>query len=187
MASKLAVTLTEAELKQKTPAKLRHAYIDLADNYNRIIENEILLCPKCNEFKQRKNFYTDRSFNSGHFPVCKQCLQFMSEQRDDTRKPVNETKHSFQMVLRFMNKPYIDRLYESIHKRKVEKIPNTDVGELSILPNYLTVINSFPQYKDKTWDNSEFGEVTSIDDVTETNYELYKDIIEAARNRFGDG
>ncbi len=187
MASKLAVTLTESEIKSKTPAKLRKDYLDLADNYNRIIENEILLCPKCNEFKKNTFFYTDRSYGSQRFPICKQCLQLMSEQRDDIRKPVNETKESFQKVLRFMDKPYFDRLYEQIFKRKVENKPNDEVGELSILPNYMTVINSFPQYSGKTWADSDFGNIVSIDedDVEETK--IVKSTVIDGKKHFGSG
>lgn len=187
MATRLVVALTENEVKQQTPGKLRKAYLNLASIYNRITENEVMLCPKCNDFKIANNFYTDRSYASGKFPICKQCLQLMSEQRDDIRKPVNETKESFQKVLRFMDKPYFDRLYEQIFKKKVENQPNTDVGELSILPNYMAVINSFPQYSGKTWDDSEFGEITSIDEKDEEEKKIIKKTVDHAKKRFGDG
>lgn len=187
MASKLAVTLTESEVKEKTPAKLRKAYLDLASSYNRITENEIMLCNKCNEFKLSKFFYTDRSYSSGHFPVCKECLQMMSEQRDNIRKPVNETKESFQKVLRFMDKPYVDRLFERIYKKKMEVRPNDAVGEISILPNYMTVINSFPQYSGKTWENSEFGDITSIDEEDIEATRIVKSTVLDGKKHFGSG
>ena len=187
MGSKIVVPLNETEIKEKTPAKLRKEYLDLAHHYNRITENEIMLCPKCNEFKQASSFYADRNFATGKFPVCKQCLQFMSEQRDNVRKPVRENKESFQKVLRFMDKPYFDRLYEQIYKKKAENRMNDEVGELSILPNYMTVINSFPQYSGKTWADSDFGEINSIDEDDVPDVKIVKSVVAEGRKRFGAG
>ena len=181
-------TLSKSEVAQKNVVKMRSVYLDLAKRYNAIIENKMVYCNKCNTWREIDKFYTDKTYNSGKFPVCKQCLQMMSEQRNDTSKPINETKESIQKVLRFMDKPYYDKLYGRLYKTSYEAAVSKDeTAKISVFPNYITVINSLPQYKDKTWIDSDFGDVSSIDDEDLADVKIVKSTVANGRKRFGAG
>lgn len=180
--------LTKTQVSQKTPAKLRADYLDLARRYTALTENKMLYCNKCNTWKEYDKFYSDKSYKSGKFPVCKQCLQFMAEQRTDTRKPVNETKESIQKVLRYMDKPYFDKLYGQLYKKKIEeRVSNDATAAISIFPNYITCINSLVQYTGKDWSDSDFGDVTSIDEEEAVDVKIVKSTVADGRKRFGAG
>ncbi len=180
--------LTKTQVSQKTPSKLRTDYLDLAKRYKALTENKMLYCNKCNTWKEIDKFYSDKTYNSGKFPVCKQCLQFMAEQRDSTRKPVNETKESIQKVLRFMDKPYFDRLYCQLYKKKNEEsVTKDERSALSVFPNYITCVNSLNQYTGKSWADSNFGDVTSIDEDDVADIKIVKSTVADGRKRFGSG
>lgn len=183
------VPLDENEVKQQTPAKLRKCYNDLAESFNKILDNKLMLCPKCNEWKisfgANSQFYMSKGYATGKFPVCKNCLQLMAEQRPDVRKPVNETKESIQHVLRFMDLPYNDKLYGQLYKRKAEAATEDEVAQLSIFPNYIRTVNTLQQYEGQTWKDSDFGDVTSIDDEDVADIKIVKSTVADGRKRFG--
>ena len=187
MAIKVKPALTIEEIRQKTYSQLRKSYNELAETYTKMLDSDILLCPKCNEFRPKKEFYLDTNYSIGVFPVCKKCLQLMSEQRTSTMKPVNETKESVQRVLRFMNKPYHDDLFNGVYKRKVENtITDDEKREISIFPNYMAAINSLPQYGGETWEDSEFGDSRSIEEDIDVP-KIVKSTVADGRKRFGTG
>ena len=180
--------LTKTQVSQKTPAKLRTEYLDLARRYTAITENKMLYCHKCNTWKEIDKFYADKTYASGKFPVCKQCMQFMSEQRDDVRKPVNETKESLQKALRFMDKPYFDKLYGQLYKKAIEdRVSDDETARISVFPKYITVVSSLSQYNGKKWVDSDFGDITSIDEEAYEDVKIVKSTVAEGRKRFGSG
>ena len=185
---KIVEPLSRAQVRTLKPTNLRLEYMDLAHRYEALVNNQMLYCNKCNEWKEQDKFYSDKTYASGKFPVCKQCLQFMSEQRDNVRKPVNETKESLQKVLRFMDKPYLDRLYGQMYKRAEENRVNNDkTSKISILGNYIRVINSLDQYQGMTWSDSDFGDTQSVDEEAALDIKIVKSTVADGRKRFGSG
>ncbi len=183
---------SEREISHLTVGKVRKEYNLLADEYNRIIEQKVLLCPKCNEYKLsakdgKKEFYIDSRWATGFFPICKDCLKMMAEQRKDHRFPANETKESVQAVLRLMDRPYIDKFYEQC-KENIRN-NNAELGiydeNPSVFAYYIRGISSLPQFKNKKcWADSDFGSNASIDDFAE-QIVFDKDTINNGRKRFG--
>ena len=149
---------TDDELKKLTVTNVKKAYSELASYYNKIIDGELLLCGKCNDFYSKSAFYTDHNYKSGYFPICKKCVFAMVEQRNKKNDEARETKASVQKVLRLMDLPYIDSLYES----SIATVQN-DIGEknrTSPFLHYITCLKSLPNWKGRTWDDSEFEEDT---------------------------
>ena len=173
---------TEAEIKSATVSKVKQYYNDLAKDYNRIIEQDLILCPYCGEFITRDNFYLDKRFAIGIFPQCKKCVLAEVEQRNNKNDKPNETKQSVQKMLQKMDLPYIDSLYESLCADVANEI--NEKNKRSPFLAYLPPIKSLPNWKGKTWKDSEFSDGYSID---EDEIKINQKTIKAAKKRFGLG
>lgn len=74
--AKLIQPLSEQELKQATLVSLRKDYGKLSNFYQRIINGELTLCPKCGQWKSTKiNFYQSNTSPDGveHYG-CRECI-----------------------------------------------------------------------------------------------------------------
>lgn len=175
---------TEAEIKSATVSKVKQYYNELANDYNRIIEQDLILCPCCGEFVTRENFYTDKRYAIGLFPQCKKCVLAEVEQRKNKNDKPNETKESVQRMLQKMDLPYIDSLYESLQADVANEI--NEKNKKSPFLAYLPPIKSLPNWKGKTYKDSEFGvdgdETESISSII-SNRKPRKEIIKI----FGTG
>ena len=173
---------TEAEIRHLGVANVRQAYIDLASDYERIINNDVLLCPMCNSWqKADTGFYFDKNYTTKRYPICKRCLIRMVEQRKNDKEEPNETKESVQRVLKMMGRVYDDAFYEDCVKGALDEAKEKTRN--SPFATYITAISSLPQWKGKTWEDSNFGD--SLPGQTEDEINENSRIIKAARKRFG--
>jgi len=180
---------SQEAVKKMRVGDLRNEYNALAERYTRITKCDDLVCPSCGRLKsaKRENFYADRNTIHGFYPYCKECVFRDAENIEKPTDQPKETKLSVQRVLRKMDRPFIESLYISCVNAYNNEESN-DSGKAKMMPfqRYMTQINSFPAYKDKTWENSEWGEklVTKqpdrIDIVDED-----QEIIKRGRKRFG--
>ena len=173
---------TETEIKSLTVANVKKAYNDLAKDYSRIIEQDLILCPCCGEFVTRENFYTDKRYAIGLFPQCKKCVLAEVEQRKSKNDKPNETKESVKRMLQKMDLPYIDSLYESLQTDVANEI--NEKNKKSPFLAYLPPIKSLPNWKGKTYKDSEFelGVITE-EEETKQNAKTIKN----GKKRFGLG
>lgn len=173
---------TEAEIKAMGVANVRKAYNELATDYNRIINYDWSFCHKCGDHLSHTLFYHDARFASGYFPVCKRCVLQMVEQRAKKNDEPNETKESVQSILRVMDLPYYDDFYEECVKGAKDGV--REKNRKSPFSTYITCIKSLPQYKGKTWANSDFG--SSVDTATQ-EIKINSKTLKNAQKRFGSG
>lgn len=178
----LKQALNENDIKKLTVAGVKKAYNELASSYNNIVEQDLILCPKCGEFINRSNFYSSKEYAIGVYPECKKCILEEVEQRTKRGDKPNETKESVKRMLQKMNLPYIDNLYESACKTVADEV--NEKNRKSPFLAYLVPIKSLPQYNTKTWANSEF-EVGVTTDEEEIQYNAK--IIKNGQKRFGVG
>lgn len=174
---------TEEEIKSATVSKVKTYYNELAKDYNRIIEQDYILCPVCGEFITRDNFYTDKRFAIGVYPQCKKCILAEVEQRKGKNDKPNETKKSVQAMLQKMDLPYIDSLYESLCTDVANEI--NEKNKKSPFLAYLPPIKSLPNWKGKTYKDSEFEDGMNSEDEEEINENSR--ILKSAKKRFGNG
>lgn len=180
--SKLIQAKSETEIRRLGVANVRQAYIDLAKDYERVVNNDVLLCPKCNNWQRTEvSFYSDNTYATGRFPLCKRCILQMVEQRRNDKDEPNETKESVQKVLQMMNKVYDDAFYEDCVKGALDE--TREKNRNSPFATYITAISSLPQWKGLTWEDSNFGD--SLPGESEEEINENSRIIKAARKRFG--
>lgn len=173
---------TDKEIRRLGVNTVRDAYIALANDYNRIINNEVLLCPRCNKWqKADTSFYYDKNYSTERFPLCKRCVMQLVEQRNTDRDEPNETKESVQRVLQMMDRVYDDAFYDECVKGALDEARERNRN--SPFATYITSIASLPQWRGKTWKDSVFGD--SDPDATEEDIKENSRIIKAAKKRFG--
>lgn len=173
--------MTEEEVKKAGVANIRIAYNKLASDYNRIIENDLLLCPLCNTWqKSETGFYFDKEYATNRYPICKRCIQLKVEQRKTDREEPNETKESVMSVCRMMNRVFDENFYNECVKGALDAVK--EKNRQSPFATYITAIQSLPNWRGKTWEDSVFLDSTeqSEEDVKENSR-----IIKTARKRFG--
>lgn len=166
----LPMPKTEEEIKKCSLSNLRKTYLDLATYYNKIMDNDIIVCPSCGEPVSKNNFYADKRYSIGVFPQCKKCILAEVEQRKSKNDKPNETKESVKKMLQKMDLPYIDSLYVSLCKTVEEGV--NEKNKTSAFIAYMPPIKSLPQYRDKTYADSEFG--TEDDDSIDETFSSTK-------------
>lgn len=172
--------MSDDDIRKATLKELKKSYKEIGDMYTKIIDRDLLLCPKCGEFLRSDTaFYLDKNYATERYPICKRCILAMVEQRKSDRDEPNETRESVQYVLKMM-----DRIYDEDFYMNCVKGANDGVKErnrVSPFSTYITTISSLPAWKNKTWKDSVFkDEYTSQDDINENSRTL-----KSAKKRFG--
>lgn len=173
---------TEEQIKSMKISEVRELYIDLANKYNEFIDGTLLRCPKCGDIMRGEtSFYYDKNYTSGRYPICKKCLLAMVEQRYKRDDQPRETKESVQKVLRMMDRVYDDTFYNQCVKGVEDDV--NEKSRSSPFAVYITSIQSLPNWRGKTWADSDFGVSDgSVDDVA---IHLNDETIKKAKKRFG--
>lgn len=178
----LPSTLSEDEIKKTPVSNIRKEYTKIAGYYNKIADNEIIFCPKCGKPLTSHAFYKDDRYAIGVYPICKDCLLKIVEQRKTDKDEPKETKESIKEVLRMLDRPFINSLYE-----QSVKAMSIDTGERgnkrSIFQTMYVQLVTLPQQVNLRQKDSDPDDmVTSEDQEVNENSRIVK----AGRKRFGD-
>lgn len=178
--------LNEKEVRDLTPGKLRSEYLRLAKATEELTDWETIICPHCGLPKDRSDYYADKNYAIGVFPICKLCLQFEGEGRKDANGVIKITPESIQSVLLKMDIPYYDTLFKKLMNKKGVSGDNKSVKD-SVVRQYIASVKSLPIYKNKTWKDSQFGSTRNVVDGFDEFNDEEELIIEAGKKRFGLG
>ena len=137
----------------------------------------------CNDFHNADAFYTDKKYGSGLFPICKKCLISVACDYDKKTNQYTDNREKAMDVLKMMDLPYIDSLYQSAVTSSGEDVQ--DKHRKTAWSQYITLVKSLPQYKGKTWKNSEMPADYLDRDAEEINENSRT--LKQAKKRFGDG
>lgn len=80
-----------------------------------VTEEKLYNCPFCNKDKPSSGFYisTDPKVLSGITRICKECASDIARRKDPHGNYHEETKKSVQEALEYLDKPYIESLWNS--------------------------------------------------------------------------
>lgn len=99
--------------------------VDEFNNYSSTDQRELLkalgigtdwlTCQLCGEPRKASEFYgnTDPMNKSNKTYICKKCCERIVYLKDDEGKKHNPTKDSIKQVLQYLDKPYLDTVYEA--------------------------------------------------------------------------
>lgn len=130
--------------------------------YGKIMDGDLVYCHGCNEFHASNNFYNDKRFGSGLYPICKKTLLGMATDYDKKNKIYIDNREKTIKVFQMLDIPFIDSVYQTALQTTQES-----VGEKNRATAYqqcLTMVKSLPQYRNMTFENSEFGDLGNPDD-----------------------
>lgn len=182
--AKVIEPLSDAELKKTTIVSLRQEYKKLSNIYNRIMNEELIYCPHCGNWKNVNCFYSSKNYPDGieHY-ACKECLLDMMTDYDKKTKVRTDNKEKTIAVFRkldwyFNEKDYYEQL-NSIAEGTGEKIRSTAAQQL------LVITKSLKQYKDKTFTNSEFIDEDSRNENSTEETKIVQKTLKSAKKRFG--
>lgn len=174
---------TEDEIRKLTISNVRKSYNELAKDYNKLIEQDVVLCPKCNTFKARSNFYQNKDYDSEFFPICKDCLIKMSTDFDKKTNTYKDNKEKAKHTLMLMDRPFIEEVYDNA----ISDITNAtnEKNRSTAWVQYITMINSLPNWRGLRFKDSEYKDKSEYDD----EYEIKENqkTIKKAKKRFGPG
>lgn len=148
--------MTPDEVKKAGVQQVRIKYNELAVDYNKIINGNLLFCHTCNMFHPDESFYTDKRFASGYFPECKKALLLQATDYDKKTNTYTDNKEKTKAVFRKLDLPFIESVYQSALTSV-----NPDTGEKTRQTAYqqmLVMIKSLPQWRGMTWKDSDFAD-----------------------------
>lgn len=172
---------TDDEIKKLTVSSVKKAYSELARDYTKMLDGDFAYCHKCNEFIARVNFYTSEEYSSGLFPICKKCLMKMATDYDKKTNLYTDNREKTISTLQFMNLPFYDTLYDSCLSSIKAEV--NEKNRATAWQQMITILKSLPQYKDRTWKDSDIE--ISLENPSETSENSRT--IKRAKKRFGPG
>ena len=143
------------------------------------------LCPYCNAEKKRTGFYvsTDPLVLTGLTTMCKECAEKIARRYDaKTGKFGDVTESSLKETLERLDKPWIQKLYESsyneVHDDTLER-PKTNLWSA-----YIKNVTSLKQYATMRWrdgdlfkdDNTEVNQVVTVSEDRNVNPEVLSEL-----------
>ena len=176
-------TIPTKEIKKTPVAKIRENYATISDVYNKMLNGEIVRCPKCGRFMSQYSYYHDDRYHDGLYPICKDCMMKIVGNQKKPSDQFHETKESIKTVLQMLDKPFLKDLYESSKKTVDERIEKSD-DENAVFSIFSVMYPQFSltQYRNMHWKDSDIelpnddtGDV--IDDV---------EFLKTAKRRFGN-
>lgn len=172
---------TENEIKKLTVNKVKQAYLELAAEYNRILDGDYIYCPQCGKWKSARAFYSSTESMDGleRF-ACKECILDMCTDTDKNGRHI-DNKGKTVDAFRRLNWVFIDADYEA----QVDSLA-AGVGEITrstAAQQYIVMIKSLPQYRNKHWCDSEFANDSDLNNANDVK--IIQKTLKAAKKRFG--
>ena len=147
--------LTDEELKKINVVNLRKEYKKIADIYNKIVNEDLVYCPHCGQWKKVDTaFYSsDRSPDGIEHYACRECLIDLCTDRDKDGNRIDNKEKTVDTFKKldwyFDEKIYNDQL-QIISEQTGEKVRSTAVQQ------WIVMRASLNDYRSKTFSDSVF-------------------------------
>ena len=171
----------EKEIKMLGVAGVREYANKLSDTYKKLIEGDYIYCHGCNEFHAADNFYNDKRFASGVYPLCKKTLLSMATDYDKKTKTNIDNREKTIQVFQMLDIPFIDSVYQSALQTTQEAVG--EKNRSTAFQHLLVITKSLPQYRDLHFKDSDFGDEGNPEDEQFTKRKPRREIVKL----FGHG
>lgn len=150
----MATAKKTTEPVKMTPAQMRKR-IETLEEEVRSFKEDTAWCYMCGAAKKKDKFYTstDPMIRSGCTPICKECARKIALRVDKNGEEHEPTKESVQLVLKYLNKPFLNGLWDS----SIQESENLVAGKVKHNPWASYVKNvAMGQYNGLTYFDSDF-------------------------------
>lgn len=171
----------EAEIQMLGVKAVKDYAKKISATYDKIINGDYVYCHGCNEFHATINFYNDKRFASGLYPLCKKTLTEMATDYSKKENIRIDNREKTIKVFQMLDIPFIDSVYQSALQSTQEAVG--EKNRATAFQHTLTIVKSLPQYKGMTFENSEFGDSGNPDDEQLSKRKPRKEIVKL----FGSG
>lgn len=144
-----------------------------------------MYCGECDNFLSRDVFYNHKGYKSGKFPLCKKCLMLRATDYDAKTGIYTDNKKKTKEVLHLMDLPFIESVYNSCLASVQAEV--NEKNKSTAWQQYITMMQSLPNWNGKTWKDSEFDEMDNLDDLDDCEVNENSKILKSAKKRFGFG
>ena len=147
--------LTDEELKKTNVVNLRKEYKKIADIYRKIVNEELVYCPHCGQWKKVDTaFYSsDRSPDGIEHYACRECLIDLCTDRDKDGNRIDNKEKTIDTFKKldwyFDEKVYNEQLVK-ISERTGEKVRGTAVQQ------FIVMLKSLPNWTGFSFSDSVF-------------------------------
>lgn len=141
----------------------RRPIAEVRENYQKAL-NEIdwyknaMRCPACGKFKVMSNinFYTntDPIMETGLSAICKDCVKKIARRIDNDGNEHGATKSSILKALQYINKPFINKVWDSSCLETEKGKNNPSKAPTDIWGNYIKNIQ-MKQYINSRWEDGD--------------------------------
>lgn len=174
---------TPEDVKALTVNMVKKAYNELAEDYNHLVNLDYIYCPHCGNFLSAKQFYSSRKTKSGfeHF-ACKACILDMATDYDPKTKIRKDNKQKAINVFKKLDLPFIEDDFDAQIRFIADNV-NEKIRETAF-QQYIVMVKSLPQYRDKTFADSKFN-YNSIENDSGEDTKIVLKTLKSAKKRFG--
>ena len=147
-----------------TPTQLRKEN-ELLKEEIRALKEDYGWCYMCDKPKIKEKFYknTDPMIHSQRTPICSDCARKIALRVDKNGVEHEPTKESIQLALKYLNKPFLEKLYDSSIQESENE--NTGKRKSNAWTAYIKNV-SMPQYVGSTYADSDiFKEHVDCEDI----------------------
>ena len=163
---------TTSEPVKMTPTQMRKKIAELETEIENYKENTAW-CFMCGKPKRKDRFYdnTDPLVTSHCSPICKDCAKKIALRIDANGEEHEPTKESIQLALRYLNKPFYNKLYDS----SIQESENSATGNTmnNAWTSYIKNV-SMPQYIGETYADSDMFKEKIIYEDEKTTEDVIK-------------
>lgn len=155
-----------------TPTQLKKMLIDNRKKYDTV--TEYAFCTLCDKQKPRDDFYpsTDPMNVAGITPICRECARRIALRVDLDGEEYDPTKESVQLALRYLNKPFVEKVWDS----SMQSVA-TSSDITTVWGHYIRNISQ-RQYAGMTYFDSDFYRISANNTTAEESLDN-KDIAES--------
>lgn len=147
--------LTDEELKKTNVVNLRKEYKKIADIYKKIVNEDLVYCPHCGQWKKVDTaFYSsDRSPDGIEHYACRECLIDLCTDRDKDGNRIDnkqKTVDTFKKLDWYFDEKVYNEQLVKISERTGEKVRGTAVQQ------FIVMLKSLPNWAGFSFSDSVF-------------------------------
>ena len=147
--------LTDEELKKINVVNLRKEYKKIADIYNKIVNEDLVYCPHCGQWKKVDTaFYSsDRSPDGIEHYACRECLIDLCTDRDKDGNRIDnkeKTVDTFKKLDWYFDEKVYNEQLVKISEKTGEKVRGTAVQQ------FIVMLKSLPNWTGFSFSDSVF-------------------------------